>query len=143
LASLGHPCKFQRLSRLGSVTTRHSSPGRQPNFAALNRERHLYSAHGRATITLGIDPHSSYYYNYVGPEMPKDSSQILYSLHFKECVLLGSTVADSRCCHFVGRLSLCFELDDSDVSTTTSDVLCTCWFVRRHNLLTRRQTCKT
>jgi len=44
LASLGHPCKFQRVSRIGSVTTRHSSSGRQPNFAALNRERHLYSA---------------------------------------------------------------------------------------------------
>jgi len=44
LASLGHPCKFQRVSRLGSVTARHSSRGRQPNFAALNRGRHLYSA---------------------------------------------------------------------------------------------------
>ena len=44
LASLGHPCKFQRVSRLGSVTVRHSSSGRQPNFAALNRGRHLYSA---------------------------------------------------------------------------------------------------
>jgi len=26
------------------VTARHSSSGRQPNFAALNRRRHLYSA---------------------------------------------------------------------------------------------------
>ena len=43
MASLGHPCKFQRVSRLGSVTARHSSIGRQPNFAALNRGRHLYS----------------------------------------------------------------------------------------------------
>jgi len=41
---LGHPCKFQRVSRLGSVTARHSSSGRQPNFAALKRGRHLYSA---------------------------------------------------------------------------------------------------
>ena len=49
LASLGHPCKFQRLSRLGSVTARHSSCGRQPNFAALNRGRHLYSA-GRPSL---------------------------------------------------------------------------------------------
>jgi len=40
---LGHPCKFQRVSRLGSVTARHSSIERQPNFAALNRGRHLYS----------------------------------------------------------------------------------------------------
>ena len=44
LASLGHLSKFQRVSRLGSVTARHSSSGRQPNFAALNRGRHLYSA---------------------------------------------------------------------------------------------------
>jgi len=44
LASLGHPFQFQRLSRLGSVTVQHSSSGRQPNFAALNRGCHLYSA---------------------------------------------------------------------------------------------------
>ena len=31
-----------------SVTARHSSSGRQPNFAALNRGRHLYSA-GRSS----------------------------------------------------------------------------------------------
>ena len=42
--SLGHPSKFQRLSRLGSVTARHSGSGRQANFVALNRRRHLYSA---------------------------------------------------------------------------------------------------
>ena len=40
----GALCKFQRVSRLGTVTARHSSSGRQPNFAALNRGRHLYSA---------------------------------------------------------------------------------------------------
>jgi len=34
----------QRVSHLGSVTARHSSSGRQTNFAALNRGRHLYSA---------------------------------------------------------------------------------------------------
>jgi len=44
LASLGHPCKFQRVLHLGSVTARQSSSGRQPNFAAVNRGRHLYSA---------------------------------------------------------------------------------------------------
>jgi len=41
----GTPTNFnQQLSRLGSVTARHSSSGRQPNFAALNRGHHLYSA---------------------------------------------------------------------------------------------------
>ena len=44
LEALRHPCKFQRVSRLGSVTARHSSSRREPNFAALNRGRHLYSA---------------------------------------------------------------------------------------------------
>jgi len=42
--SLGHPCKFQRVSHLGSVTARHYSSGRQPNFVMLNRGLHLYSA---------------------------------------------------------------------------------------------------
>ena len=43
--SWGHPSLFQRVSRLGSViTARPSSIGRQPNFAALSRGRHLYSA---------------------------------------------------------------------------------------------------
>jgi len=52
-SSLGHPNTFQRVSRLGSVTARHCSNRRQPNFAALNRGRHLHSA-GRP-----IGPHSS------------------------------------------------------------------------------------
>jgi len=41
LAGLGHPIIFQRVSHLGSVTARQSSSGCQPNFAALNRGRHL------------------------------------------------------------------------------------------------------
>ena len=40
----GHPCKFQRVSRLRSVTARYSSSRRQPNFAALNTGRHIYAA---------------------------------------------------------------------------------------------------
>ena len=44
MASLGLPCKFQWVSRLGSVTARHSSSGHQPNFAALDRGCHLYLA---------------------------------------------------------------------------------------------------
>jgi len=42
--SLGHPCKFQRVSRLGSITARNCSSGRQPNVTTLNRGHHLYSA---------------------------------------------------------------------------------------------------
>jgi len=52
LASLGHPSTFQRVSRLGSVTARHSSSGRQPNFAGLNRGRHLYLAGRRSRWAL-------------------------------------------------------------------------------------------
>jgi len=33
--SLRHPSKFQRASRLGSVTARHCGSQRQPNFATL------------------------------------------------------------------------------------------------------------
>ena len=42
--SLGHPCKFQQVACLCSVTAWHYSSRRQPHFAALNRGRHLYSA---------------------------------------------------------------------------------------------------
>ena len=55
LASLGHPFKFQQVLRLGSVTARHSTSGRQPNFEALNRG--LPPIFSRAAITLGIGPH--------------------------------------------------------------------------------------
>jgi len=51
------PCVLQVLrSPIGSVTARHSSTGREPNFAALSK-------FDRATITLGIGPHSSYSYS--------------------------------------------------------------------------------
>jgi len=43
-ASLGHPYEFQRVSDHGSVTAQHSTSGRQPNVAALNTGRQLYSA---------------------------------------------------------------------------------------------------
>ena len=56
LASLGHPCKFQRVSRLGSVTVRHASSGRQSNCGVQQRAPPLF---GRAAMTLGIGPHSS------------------------------------------------------------------------------------
>jgi len=54
LASLGHPSKFQRVSRLGSVTALHSSNGRQPNCGIEQREPPIFD---RVAITLGIGPH--------------------------------------------------------------------------------------
>jgi len=59
--SLGHPCKFQRVSRLGSVTARQSSSERQPNFAALNRGRHLYSARRPSRWALAYISSSSFF----------------------------------------------------------------------------------
>jgi len=55
-ASLGHPCKFQWVSHLGSVNARHSSSGRQSNCGVEQRAPPIF---GRATITLGVGPHSS------------------------------------------------------------------------------------
>jgi len=40
---LGIPANFNGFLVFGSVTARHSSSGRQPNFAELNRGRHLCS----------------------------------------------------------------------------------------------------
>jgi len=54
LASLGHPCKCQRVSCLGSITARQSSSGRQPNCGVEQRAPPLF---GRVAITLGIGPH--------------------------------------------------------------------------------------
>jgi len=48
--SLGQP--FQWVSRLDSVTPQQHSIGRQPNFAALNRGRHLHSAWRPSRWTL-------------------------------------------------------------------------------------------
>jgi len=61
LASLGYPNKFQRVSRLGSVTARHCGTGRHPSFAALNRGRHLYSA-GRPSRWALAHISSSHYF---------------------------------------------------------------------------------
>ena len=58
LASLGHPSKFQRVSRLGSVTAWHSISGRQPN-CGVQQWAPPVGLFGRAAIALGIGPHSS------------------------------------------------------------------------------------
>jgi len=53
----GHPCQFQRVSCLGSVTARHSSSGRQPNFCGVEQRVPPAPIFGRVAITLGIGPH--------------------------------------------------------------------------------------
>jgi len=49
---LGYPSEFQLVSRLGFVTAVTSFTAGQPNFAALNRGRHLYSAGRPSRWTL-------------------------------------------------------------------------------------------
>jgi len=59
----GAKCTLRRsfaLSYIGSVTARHSSSGRQPNFAALSRGRHLYSA-GRPPRWPSLIKHHVYF----------------------------------------------------------------------------------
>ena len=54
--SLRHPCKFQRVSRIGSVTARHLVVVSAKLCGVEQRSPPVF---GRATITLGIGPHSS------------------------------------------------------------------------------------
>jgi len=54
--SLGHPCKCQRVSRFGSVTARHLVRASAKLCGVEQRAPPMF---GRATITLGIGPHSS------------------------------------------------------------------------------------
>jgi len=58
--SLRHPCKFQQVSLLGSITARHCSSERQPNFVALNRGRYLYLAGRPSRWPLAHMSSSSY-----------------------------------------------------------------------------------
>ena len=71
--SLRHPSYFQRLPRLGSVTARQSSSERQPNFAALNRGRHLCSA-GRPSRWALAHISSLLFFGHIAyPGMPDDT----------------------------------------------------------------------
>jgi len=54
--SLGHPSSFQRVSRLASVTARHSGIV----GVICGVEQRAPPIFGRAAITLGIGPHSSF-----------------------------------------------------------------------------------
>ena len=53
------PAYFNGFRVLACVTARHSSSGRQSNFAELNRSQRAPPTFGRAAITLGTGPHSS------------------------------------------------------------------------------------
>jgi len=74
--SLGHPCKFQRVSHLGSVTARHSSNGRAKLCSVEQRAPPIFD---RAAITLSIGPHSSFSYYSVLKCFKMQSLQLLFS----------------------------------------------------------------
>ena len=56
MASLGHPCKFQRVSRLGFVTAATPFNGSQPNFAQCLALTWAGRLHFRLLIRDGILP---------------------------------------------------------------------------------------
>ena len=56
--SLGHPCKFQQVLLLGSVTAWHSSSEHQPNCRIEQRAPPIFD---RTAITLGNGPHSNFH----------------------------------------------------------------------------------
>ena len=79
------------LSYIGSVTVRHSSSGRQPNYGGEQRAPPIF---GRSAIILGIGPHSSFIwcpYNIIGPSrsfIQKNSSEVK-TQQVPRCVLNG------------------------------------------------------
>ena len=101
MASLGHPCTFQRVSRLGSITAQHSSSGRQPNFAAFNRRRHLYSAGRPSRWALAHILVSSYFIFKCKDNRIYSLLALSLFLYFTRCLLL-LTVCSSR---YWGKLS--------------------------------------
>ena len=81
LASLGHPCKFQRVSRLGSIVTAATSlTGGQPNCTMFGRLLGWYCTFSGALAPCGILPgtkftlHPSRSFSYIGSVTARHSS---------------------------------------------------------------------
>jgi len=77
----GTPSNFNGF-RVLAATARHSSSGRQPNFAALNRGRHLYSAGRPSRWTLAhisSNPSSPSAVGYKLSSMRNTSHSLTYS----------------------------------------------------------------
>jgi len=86
---------FQRLSRLDSVTVRQSSSKRQPNFAALNRGRHLCLA-GRPSRWALAHMSSSFFFS-----SPNLSGRILDVYHTSTqwcCLTVNLEWRSETCC---------------------------------------------
>jgi len=106
--SLGHPCKFQRVSLLGSVTARHSRVG-VSQTAALNRVRHLYSA-GRPSRWAFAHISSYYYYICVCDITYQWLSRLhtaVKSLHCGPAMVVMSSAADNDVYIITGSIDVC------------------------------------
>jgi len=120
LVSFRHPCRFQRVSGLGSVTARQSSSGRQPDFAELNRERHLCSAgqpscwvlaHILVTSVSLLGACSTW--NDCGKEVQFNESVVRESLNAS---IMRHTVEDASCSgHSLGYLYCLYHANNSKV----------------------------
>ena len=55
--SLGHPCKFQQVSHLGSITAHCTVLQQRVSANLCGTEQRAPPVFGRAAITLGIGPH--------------------------------------------------------------------------------------
>jgi len=78
----GTPGNFNAVSRLGSVTARQSSSGRQPNCGVEQRAPPIF---GRAAITLSIGPHvyflsSSILYLFSSPNLSGRRLDVYHTL---------------------------------------------------------------
>jgi len=74
LASLRHPCKFQRVSRLGSVTARYTLVVGVSQTLRSWTEGATYIIYGRTAITLGIGPNSSFIWTARAQQRPSSST---------------------------------------------------------------------
>ena len=125
--SFRHPCKFQRVSGLGSVTARQSSSGHQPDFAALNRQRHLCSARQPSRWVLAHILVASVSllgacstWNDCGKEVRFNESLVRESLNAS---ITRHTVEDAFCSgHSRGYLYCLYHANKSKVVTEILDV---------------------
>ena len=110
------------LSYIGSVTVRHSSNGRQPNWrGARNTFKELSQrappVFGRATIRLGISPHSSL--TTVAAEVCFRSFKSLVQMYFysaPQCSHCKRCTSYSNSIRLSVRLSVC--LSHAGIKTT-------------------------
>jgi len=114
------------LVHLGSVTARHYSSGRQPNFAALNRGRYLYSA-GRpsrwAMAHILVVFLLTAYINICVPKFKKSITQVDFS-HFLKYIYIITRYC--KICLVMCRFYVVFKVVSKAYFTHNSATSYTC-----------------